>query len=31
MENKEHWGKKCYANKAPDNVSWFSPHAEMSM
>jgi len=30
MQSKEHW-EKVYASKAPDNVSWFQPHAEVSM
>ncbi len=30
MQNKAHW-EKVYTTKAPDNVSWFQPHAEMSM
>lgn len=30
MRNKEHW-EKVYSTKAPDNVSWFQPHALMSM
>lgn len=30
MHSKEHW-EKVYTTKAPDNVSWFQPHAEMSM
>jgi ubiquinone/menaquinone biosynthesis C-methylase UbiE len=30
MQNKEHW-EKVYTTKAPDNVSWFQPHAEMSL
>ena len=30
MQSKAHW-EKVYTTKAPDNVSWFQPHAEMSM
>jgi ubiquinone/menaquinone biosynthesis C-methylase UbiE len=30
MLNKEHW-EKVYTTKAPDNVSWFQPHAQTSM
>ena len=30
MQNKEHW-EKVYTTKAADNVSWFQPHAPMSM
>lgn len=30
MQSKEHW-EKVYTTKAPDNVSWFQPHAETSM
>ena len=30
MQSKEHW-EKVYTTKAPDNVSWFQPHAEVSM
>ncbi|CAH0353452.1 class I SAM-dependent methyltransferase [Aquabacterium sp. CECT 9606] len=30
MQNKDHW-EKVYATKAPDSVSWFQPHADMSM
>ena len=30
MQNKEH-GEKFYTTKQPDNLSWFQPHAEMSM
>lgn len=30
MQNKDHW-EKVYTTKAPDRVSWFQPHAEMSM
>ncbi len=30
MHNKDHW-EKVYATKAPDSVSWFQPHADMSM
>jgi ubiquinone/menaquinone biosynthesis C-methylase UbiE len=30
MQMKEHW-EKVYTTKSPDNVSWFQPHAEMSM
>ncbi len=30
MQDKNHWDK-VYATKAVDDVSWFQPHAEMSM
>ncbi|MDI1260877.1 MAG: class I SAM-dependent methyltransferase [Aquabacterium sp.] len=30
MHNKDQW-EKVYATKAPDSVSWFQPHADMSM
>lgn len=30
MQNKEHW-EHVYSTKAPDGVSWFQPHADMSM
>ena len=30
MQSKEYW-EKVYTTKAPDNVSWFQPHAETSM
>lgn len=30
MQNKDHW-EKVYSTKAPDGVSWFQPHADMSM
>ncbi|WP_374256944.1 class I SAM-dependent methyltransferase [Aquabacterium sp.] len=30
MQNKDHW-EKVYSTKAPDSVSWFQPHADMSM
>lgn len=30
MQNKDHW-EKVYTTKAPDSVSWFQPHADMSM
>ena len=30
MQNKNHW-EKVFATKAPDGVSWFQPHAAMSM
>lgn len=30
MQSKDHW-EKVYSTKAPDSVSWFQPHADMSM
>lgn len=30
MQNKDHW-EKVYSTKAPDSVSWFQPHADLSM
>lgn len=30
MQSKEHW-EKVYTSKTPDNVSWFQPHADVSM
>ena len=30
MQNKEHW-ENVYTTKAADKVSWYQPHAEMSM
>jgi ubiquinone/menaquinone biosynthesis C-methylase UbiE len=30
MQNKDHW-EKVYSTKAPEGVSWFQPHADMSM
>lgn len=30
MQNKDHW-EKVYTTKAPDSVSWFQTHADMSM
>lgn len=30
MQNKDHW-EKVYSTKAPNGVSWFQPHADMSM
>lgn len=30
MQNKDHW-EKVYCTKAPNSVSWFQPHADMSM
>lgn len=30
MQNKDHW-EHVYSTKAPDGVSWFQPHADMSM
>ncbi len=30
MHSKDHW-EKVYSTKAPDGVSWFQPHADMSM
>lgn len=30
MQNKDHW-EKVYSTKAADSVSWFQPHADMSM
>ena len=30
MQDKDHW-EKVYSTKAPDGVSWFQPHADMSM
>lgn len=30
MQNKDHW-EKVYSTKTPDGVSWFQPHADMSM
>lgn len=30
MQNKDHW-EQVYSTKAPDSVSWFQPHADMSM
>lgn len=30
MQNKDHW-EKVYTTKEPDNVSWFQPHAEISL
>lgn len=30
MHSKDHW-EKVYSTKAPDGVSWFQPHAAMSM
>ncbi|MDE2078083.1 MAG: class I SAM-dependent methyltransferase [Burkholderiales bacterium] len=30
MQNKDHW-EKVYSTKAPDSVSWFQQHADMSM
>jgi ubiquinone/menaquinone biosynthesis C-methylase UbiE len=30
MPHKDHW-EQVYTTKAPDSVSWFQPHAEMSM
>ena len=30
MQSKAHW-EKVYTTKAPDNVSWFQAHAELSM
>lgn len=30
MQNKDHW-EKVYNTKAADSVSWFQPHADMSM
>lgn len=30
MQNKDHW-ENVYSTKAPDGVSWFQPHADMSM
>ena len=30
MQSKDHW-EKVYTTKAPDNVSWFQAHAELSM
>jgi SAM-dependent methyltransferase len=30
MQSKEHW-EKVYTTKAPENVSWFQPHAEVSV
>jgi ubiquinone/menaquinone biosynthesis C-methylase UbiE len=29
MQSKDHW-ENVYSTKAPDNVSWFQPHAELS-
>lgn len=30
MHSKDHW-EKVYSTKAADDVSWFQPHADMSM
>jgi hypothetical protein len=30
MHSKEHWGK-VYSTKATDTVSWFQPHADLSL
>ena len=30
MQSKDHW-EQVYSTKASDTVSWFQPHAEMSM
>jgi ubiquinone/menaquinone biosynthesis C-methylase UbiE len=30
MKSKDHW-ETVYTTKAPDHVSWFQPHADMSM
>ena len=30
MHSKDHW-EKVYSTKAPEGVSWFQPHADMSM
>jgi ubiquinone/menaquinone biosynthesis C-methylase UbiE len=30
MQSKDHW-EQVYTTKASDTVSWFQPHAEMSM
>ncbi len=30
MQTKDHW-EKVYSTKAPDGVSWFQEHADMSM
>jgi SAM-dependent methyltransferase len=30
MQSKDHW-ERVYTTKAPDNVSWFQAHAELSM
>jgi 2-polyprenyl-3-methyl-5-hydroxy-6-metoxy-1,4-benzoquinol methylase len=30
MQSKDHW-EKVYSTKASDSVSWFQPHADMSM
>ena len=30
MQNKDHW-ERVYSTKAPDNVSWYQAHADMSM
>lgn len=30
MQSKDHW-EKVYSTKAPDGVSWYQPHADMSM
>ncbi len=30
MQSKDHW-EKVYSTKAEDSVSWFQPHADMSM
>lgn len=30
MHSKDHW-EKVYSTKAPNGVSWFQPHADMSM
>ncbi len=30
MDNKEHW-EKVYGTKAPDAVSWYTPHLETSL
>ena len=30
MQSKQHW-EKVYTSKAPDAVSWFQPHAQLSL
>ena len=30
MQSKQHW-EKVYTSKAPDTVSWFQPHAQLSL